>query len=273
MGNRIIKKILEAETAQFRTNFSAISKDIFYDPEKKRIFHNGEFGSYREKIVKDFLKQLIPQRFSIGTGFIVNSIDEVSTQCDLIFYDFDQTPLIKDSQNQTFFPAETVGGIIEVKSVLNYTDFKKALNKMARNKMLRNENNLKKFKCYNSLESDSQIIGNPFNDFFSCLVCNKLTFDPFLMDSNDIYEQDIPPRYWHNLILSVDDGGLLLYRGPEMKLTPYPILPGQTLAQFFYTIKTDDLPYLEMYEFAQFLFLGLSGVNLYIPELYYYLKD
>ena len=97
----------------FRYTFETTSAKIFRNDDSKDLIHPKEFGSYRERACKDFLRLV--------------TANEVSTECDIIIYDRQNTPLIEDSQKNTFFPVETVCGIVEVKSDLCEVDFRKAL--------------------------------------------------------------------------------------------------------------------------------------------------
>ncbi len=127
MANQIFDSLLIEKIDQFKSSFSNISKEVFYDEEKKRIFHTGEYGTYRESIVRDFLQFIIPRGLDISTGFLMTSLDDVSTQCDVVIFDSKMTPIYEEGERQRFFPIESTHGIGEVKSTLSKTEFKKAL--------------------------------------------------------------------------------------------------------------------------------------------------
>lgn len=57
---------------------------------------------YRERIVSDLLKPFLPSRLAVGTGFIITHQNKQSTQCDLIIYDKENTPVIENG-DQRFF--------------------------------------------------------------------------------------------------------------------------------------------------------------------------
>ena len=71
---------------------------------------------YRERIVSDLLKPFLPSRLAVGTGFIITHQNKQSTQCDLIIYDKENTPVIENG-DQRFFPVECVIGVVEVKNI------------------------------------------------------------------------------------------------------------------------------------------------------------
>ena len=91
MSSKIFESLLKEKIDIFRSSFSATAKDFFYDEKKKRIFHNCEFGTYRETIVRDFLKFIVPGALDISTGFLISSLDDISTQCDIVIFDSKMT--------------------------------------------------------------------------------------------------------------------------------------------------------------------------------------
>jgi len=99
----------------FRRAFVQSAHALFVDPASGRSRHPGEQGTYREAITKDFLRDLIPRRLGIGSGFVVCPNGEVSTQCDIIIYDL-EAPVFESIERQRFYPVESVCGIGEVKS-------------------------------------------------------------------------------------------------------------------------------------------------------------
>ena len=116
MPNRIFEEILLEEIETFKNSFSNVSKKMFHDPETNKLIHSGEFGMYREAIAKKFLRFFVPVRLEIDQGFLLNSINEVSTQCDIVIYDKNVTPLIRSNELQRFYPVETVCSVGEIKS-------------------------------------------------------------------------------------------------------------------------------------------------------------
>jgi len=114
-ASRIVKSLIDEKVENFKLAFQKTSFGLFYDEESQGLIHPGEKGTYCESIAKDFLRPFIPQMLDIGTGFIINAYDEVSTQCDIVIYDAKNTPLIENDQKQRFFPVETVVAVGEIK--------------------------------------------------------------------------------------------------------------------------------------------------------------
>ncbi len=91
------------------------------------VSHRGELGRITEEIIKVTLERLLPKRFSIGTGIIINSAGTASAQTDIVVYDeFFNRPLLSEYGVQVF-PVECVYATIEVKSVLNSSGLRKCI--------------------------------------------------------------------------------------------------------------------------------------------------
>lgn len=131
-----INLLLKEKIEEFRTAFKNNSRELFTTSDGK-LYQALEFGIFRENLVKKFLEHILPERMEIGSGFIINSNGKTSTQCDIIIYDKMLTPLIKDKNNNKFFPIESVVAVGEIKSSLTLFQLKEALKKLAMVKSLR----------------------------------------------------------------------------------------------------------------------------------------
>jgi hypothetical protein len=109
------------------------------------------------------------------------------------------------------FPVEDVRAIFEIKSTLTKVELKDALLKMAEQKKIRT------FSDSDRIKDKSFKHGNTRLGTF--LVCNKFDFQLTADSVNDImqtYVQNkIHPEYWHNGILSLEDG-IIMYVQPEI---------------------------------------------------------
>lgn len=88
----------------------------------------GEEGRWKESILRSVLKRYLPAHMQVGTGFIVTP-DNVSTQIDILIYDANKPTLFKDGDFVILMP-ESALGVIEVKTGVDKTDLKPALNKL-----------------------------------------------------------------------------------------------------------------------------------------------
>ncbi len=84
------------------------------------LTHSGERGRNDEQYLRDFLKKILPNRFSIGTGFVVSS--DLSTppsgQNDIVISDQYWNPSLYNELAAEVYPVETVYATVEVKGVL-----------------------------------------------------------------------------------------------------------------------------------------------------------
>ena len=116
--NEITRNLALQNYLNFKRSFDD-SKRIYWDEKLKRLKHPGEFGAYREDLVKKWLRIITPEDFGIGSGFVIGPKGAISTQCDIIIYDKQRTPVLENMDNQRFFPVETVCCIGEIKSTIN----------------------------------------------------------------------------------------------------------------------------------------------------------
>lgn len=200
MASEFFKTLVFRQIDMFVKTFADDSNSLFKN-ERKKLIHPGEYGMYRERCFKSLLQCVLTKDYGVSDGFIVTAKDNhVSTQCDILIYRNTIMPLT-DGGIGNFYPVEEICGIGEIKSNLNKEQFKKALRKLALNKQLEDDRcclEQNKFKHFLHLD------GIP-----TFLVCNKLEFDIKQIDFGQIYD-GIERKYWHNFILSIEDG-LLIY--------------------------------------------------------------
>lgn len=71
--------------------FDNLEQSLFNDMNI-RIEHNLEDGKYREYLVKNVLEKIIPSKYSITNGFIIDSDNNISDEMDIIIYDKNYVP-------------------------------------------------------------------------------------------------------------------------------------------------------------------------------------
>ncbi|WP_192820969.1 DUF6602 domain-containing protein [Rufibacter sp. LB8] len=273
MSNKIQQAIILEKINYLKLAFNEVATSVFWDEKTKSLKHPGEYGMYREVIIKEFLKSVVPQKLSIGNGFVINSNEEVSTQCDIIIYDKDSTPLIEDSERQKFFPVETIIALGEVKSNLSKVQLKVALNKLARTKKLR-EHITEPSTIRKIVDGDFDPINCPYDNIFSFIICKKLDFDlkNIANEIDTLYESDIMPWQKHNLILSLDDGLItyILQVGEKDRVFSYPYVKGQSNHASFVTNNTNNDAHILL--FSTMMFGNTSSISTYLPDLQCYLS-
>ncbi|MFM5618379.1 DUF6602 domain-containing protein [Aeromonas veronii] len=266
MANQVFDSLLIEKVEQFVNSFSNTSKAVFYDDSTKRVFHTGEYGTYREAVVREFLRFIVPRSLDISTGFLMTSMDDISTQCDVVIFDSNLTPIYEEGERQRFFPIETVHGIGEVKSTLSKSDFKNALNKLARNKALSERMLSKPTKINGSSSRTFDPVNCPYDLIPSFIICQKMDFDlsKIQQEISDYYDNDIEMRHKHNMILSIEDG-LLAYFDANHKTLPYPTLGKIDLKDRFTFPDSNKHPHFRL--FASYMFMITASKTLFYPEI------
>lgn len=194
MASQIYEKIFERNIEQFVALFSEDSS-VIYRNEKNKLIHPGEYGRYREDACKNLLRLILDKSVDLSDGFVFTSDNNITTQCDIIIYNANISPIIADGISR-MFPAEEVRIIGEIKSTLSKQDYISALRKLADNKK----------KIIEGRKGVLSVKKGPEyqNTIGSFLVCNKLDFNYDNITYEEIYE-NIDRAYWHNAILSVED--------------------------------------------------------------------
>ena len=269
MSSKIFDALLREKTDLFRTAFSTVSTEVFYNSTEKKLRHTGEYGMFREAIVRDFLKFIIPQGLDITTGFVITSMDDVSTQCDIIVFDSKMTPLYQEGDRQRFFPVESIFCIGEVKSTLKRQDLSSALNKLATTKALSERiSHPRVLRRYPPGEFDPT--NHPDDLIPTILICQKLDFDLSNIENeiDGMYESTVLHRHKHNIILSIEDG-LLSYHDSSGMYLSYPMLAGDQVRHRFTQPRSNI--YVHFMLFASFMFMLTTNKTLLYPEFSFYM--
>lgn len=90
---------------------------------------NAERGRNDEERFREFLVRTLPQRFSVGTGFVVCSEKSMSasSQTDIVIYDEILNSPLHRELAAFVYPIETVYATVEVKGLLQKKDLPKIL--------------------------------------------------------------------------------------------------------------------------------------------------
>lgn len=236
-GNSVFNALLREKADQFRAAFSTVSTEMFYDEELGRLRHTGEYGTFREAVVKDLLKFVIPRNLDISSGFVITPTDDISTQCDIVVFDTNRTPFYENNDRQRFFPVESVFCVIEVKSTLSKTGLGDALNKLSEVKKL-GENLPHPSITDSARDSSFDPVYHAYDRVPTILVCNNLNFsrtdglDGLENEIDELYDTETRPHNRHNMILSIDDG-LLCYVDQNNRSLPYSQIKREGLRNRF----------------------------------------
>lgn len=79
-------------------------------------------GNYKEAVLKEILRRIIPSKYEIGSGFVVsNDGNQNSKQIDILIYD-NASPILFKSADFIILPSDYVKAVIEVKSNIGNGD-------------------------------------------------------------------------------------------------------------------------------------------------------
>lgn len=107
------------------------------DLDNSNLFtHMGDRGSYREMIIRDFLRPFLPECYGLSSGEVFSVDGAHSAQVDVVVYDAVFSAVLFKNGPQQLFPAESVFGAVEVKSDLNSTELERACENSRRLKAL-----------------------------------------------------------------------------------------------------------------------------------------
>jgi hypothetical protein len=276
MASTIVESLLIEQVEIFKQAFLLTSKSLFYDSNGK-LAHPGEYGVYREAICKDFLRFFIPGNLDITNGFVIDANNNVSTQADIIIYDPEVTPLIQSENRQRFFPIETVCGVGEVKSIVDKSALKDAINKLSKFKEYRTKIKNPSFLKRSIKLGDSPFDPINFNEdqIFTFLICHRFDFNlsNLAADISTLYDQNLYHGFKHNLILSIEDGLLLYYyNDPTLghKNLMHPVFRSVNLKNNFLTPGQNKYTHFNC--FANYIFQMATGKTILYPELSDYIS-
>lgn len=270
--NKIFDKLIKSKIEQFVVEYKNLSRQIFVN-EDGVLIHPGEFGIYREKIIKKLIEPFLPSRLAIGSGFIITHNDNISTQCDIIIYDKENTPII-ETDEQRFFPIECVAGVIEVKSKLTKAQMKEALIKLTNIKNLRNDINT---NIYTYKDGNNHI---PFNtkinvrdQIATFLVCEKVDMD-YEKDINTFFKETysgVDKSLYHNMILSLDDGCFMYFDGKVSIYHSYFNYEKDNFINELLIPHSLGYDYEHILIFVNYFFMLISSISILYLEMTEYL--
>jgi hypothetical protein len=270
MSNKIFQHLVD-QSLQDLVSYFQSSKDLFWDPQAKKLLHAGEYGTYREELVARLLRLLLPERLKIGSGFVISNQGDISTQCDLIVYDCHLNPPLENLSRQRFFPIESVVGVGEVKSsVTSAAELRKALEKLAVIKGMR-ERTRNPEPVRRISKSPYDPIKNQFDQIFTFLFANDFAFELTKEITSD-YDPVIPVRHRHNCIVGIH-GPLALYSSMSGQTALYFPVAGEVVHP---TVVINKRTSDEFYHLRKFLIQLANGIgNITTLEVDYalYLTD
>jgi hypothetical protein len=101
------------------------------------VNHALETGLSNEEILRDSLREILPSKYGVAKGKIVNASGAMSRQCDIILYDVLNCPnIFVDSNKNQILPIEGVYAVIEVKTQLTHAKLAESFENISSSKNL-----------------------------------------------------------------------------------------------------------------------------------------
>lgn len=110
-------------------NIESMAKkmSIDYQEVTNHIEHMGLRGGSRENILREYIRQLLPQKFAVGNGIVTDVNGTQSKQQDFFVYDAFNSPIFLHMESSCVIPVESVYATVEVKSTLNKETLKQSI--------------------------------------------------------------------------------------------------------------------------------------------------
>ena len=184
--------------------FASEAEDLVKAREKAQVLHNSDIraaGNEVEKAVRDYLKRMLPPRYYVTHGHLIDSEHRVSPQLDVIVADnFSLPSLLTTKDGTEYVPTTSVLAIGEVKSTYYhvkdyYRSFHDALVTISQMNRPLVENTI-----YQGLKDTSAVrdmmLGSPnkyLNNLYSflfCVDCGDFDFEKIrdLLISTDVQQ-------------------------------------------------------------------------------------
>ncbi|MEZ8042464.1 DUF6602 domain-containing protein [Vibrio sp. 1F263] len=217
MASKILQSIAKDKLDNLFQAYNTSHK-VFWDENKKKLLHPGEYGEFREKAARELISLFIPQTMKVDEGFIITSQGEVSSQCDLIVYDPNSCPNLVSAAHQKFFPIECVIAVGEIKSDISCaSNMTKVLNKLAKTKKLKES--IPNPVTYRSFDNRHFCpTHRELDQIFTFVLAKSI---PDMPEGGFKYNQNILHRHQHNFIVGMK-GGHACYKKDNVNSYCYP---------------------------------------------------
>jgi hypothetical protein len=126
----------ETIQSSFLKRSAAIEKQILLRAELERGMNidNFDSGMGVEDIVRDELRRVLPTRYSVSAGVLVDRYGMTSGDCDCIVFNDLWFPQVKagvtESSRRAYYPVEGVYAVGEIKQTLGYESLDEAMRKL-----------------------------------------------------------------------------------------------------------------------------------------------
>ena len=188
---------------------------IDYQDVTSHIDHMGVRGASRENVLRDYLKQLLPQKFAVGNGVITDVDGTQSKQQDFFVYDAFNSPTFLHMDSSSIIPVESVYATIEIKSTLTKETLRQSIN---------NIKSVKKLKI--TVLRNSFIVPEQYNFILGSVFAytSDSTIETIAQNVNDICK-DIPKEIQPSVICILDKGFIVNVK--KNKMNQIDVMPSE----------------------------------------------
>lgn len=186
----------------------ALNKSVLDDLDLTRnIRHPGENGRAREQILKNFLKKIIPKKYSVDTGFVIDAVGGISNQIDIVIYRDDYHSIFEIGEIKHFM-VESVVAVIENKaSMASSAALRQAFDNIKSVKRLDRTNNGKNIAIPSGKKLDKN---NFYHQIFGGILTEKsLSSQNIKSEFISFFESNRDKSLWPNIYADV--------RGPSFR--------------------------------------------------------
>lgn len=242
----------------FIYNLEDIAKKlkIDFDGVTRQIEHNGVKGSAREDLLKDYLRDLLPNKYSISSGIIIDFNQNQSKQQDFIIHDAFNCPSFFKTDSNTIIPIESVYATIEIKSTLNYDTLKQSVE------------NIESVRKLHKLPNRN-IISNDYNEQYPLGFVFAYSSDYSLEQiQKKLFElnKSVDGRHQISIVCVLDKG--LIFNVYKDNLTNFTIIPTNDTV----LARSDSDIENSLYSFYLLMLQYLDNVYIQVPSLIEYAK-
>lgn len=242
----------------FIYNLEDIAKKlkIDFDGVTRQIEHNGVKGSAREDLLKDYLRDLLPNKYSISSGIIIDFNQNQSKQQDFIIHDAFNCPSFFKTDSNTILPIESVYATIEIKSTLNYDTLKQSVE------------NIESVRKLHKLPNRN-IISNDYNEQYPLGFVFAYSSDYSLEQiQRKLFElnKSVDGRHQISIVCVLDKG--LIFNVYKDNLTNFTIIPTNDTV----LARSDSDIENSLYSFYLLMLQYLDNVYIQVPSLIEYAK-
>ena len=151
------------------------------------IPHAGETGELVERVFRNQLLEVLPEKVGVSSGFVLDSHGSISRQMDVILYDRPNTPRIFASDGAQMFPVESTYACGEIKTDMDSTQLADTFEKCHELQAIGSESILFSIQS-NLVQSTHSLFGRDWEHWqsiFFCIAARSVKSGTLLPKFND----------------------------------------------------------------------------------------